>query len=85
LTLLILEEDSPKELFKDTFWPDQLKVIWRSDKTRSSLNSIYDNEDHGVSCKCCTRIINESITCPTKAERLVKPRRGRPKLRRSHN
>jgi hypothetical protein len=78
LTLLILQDKS-EELFKDIFWPDLVKRLW---KLKPLLNPIYDNEDHGVSCKCCTRIVKESVTCPTKRERKHRRQRGRPKLRR---
>jgi hypothetical protein len=81
MTLLLLEENSPEELFKDTFWPDQVKNAWKNDEARVNLNSIYELEDiqHGLTCKCCSKIPHESYTCPIKAERLAKPQRGRPK------
>jgi hypothetical protein len=78
LTFLILENSS-EELFKDIFWPDLIKGLWRQKKL---INPIYDDQDHGVSCKCCSRIIKESTTCPTKRERKQRRQRGRPKLKR---
>jgi hypothetical protein len=78
---LILEEHNSEKVNKDIFWPIQLKGIWRD---RPLLNPVYDIEDHGVSCKCCTRIAKEPITCPTKEERIqrwLKPQRGRPRLK----
>jgi hypothetical protein len=80
LTFLILENSS-QELFKDTFWPDQLKGLWQD---RPHLNPVYDTENHDNGhCKCkCTPVPIEHVTCPTKTERLVKRLRGRPKTQR---
>lgn len=80
LTLAIEQIDS-KEILKVILWPDLVKGLWSQKKL---INPIYDDQDHGVSCKCCSRIIKESITCPTKIERKVKRQRGRPTQRRPY-
>lgn len=76
LTFLILQDNSEK-VNKDIFWPDLVERLWHQ---KTLLNPIYDNQDHGVSCKCCSRIVKESVTCPTKKERerrSRKPQRGK--------
>jgi hypothetical protein len=75
---LVIEETSPQELFKDISWPDQVKGLWHNKPLISPVYDVTENHD-GIECDCCTRIIHESYTCPTKAERLAKPQRGRPK------
>lgn len=76
LTLAIEQIDS-KEILKDIFYQDELKALWPS---KSSISPVYDSENHGVSCKCCSKIIKESITCPTKIERARPRYRGRSRL-----
>lgn len=64
---------------KGISWPN-FDGLWQQKK---DLNPIYSvDENHGIACKCCTRIVKESYTCPTKEERNRPKQRGRPKLRR---
>jgi hypothetical protein len=64
-----------------TDWDVQLVNTRRSQL--SSLKSIYElGIKHGRECTCCSRIVEESRTRPTKEDNLRrKTNRGRPRLR----
>jgi hypothetical protein len=56
---------------------------WHCEKARKRGCNLYEeNINHGYSCKCCTKIVEESVTCSPKQERLTKGQRGRPKQHR---
>jgi hypothetical protein len=76
--LSLLIEEITEELFKDTFWPDQVKALWHD---RPAIDPVYDIENHeNGECSCrCTPISRETVTRPTKEEIQAKPKRGRPK------
>jgi hypothetical protein len=60
----------------------QLKDIW-STHVEANASGVYEYSiDHGYDCRCCTPVIKESITCPTKEERSLPRSRGRPTIHR---
>ena len=60
----------------------QLKDIWRT-HVEANASGVYETSIiHGYDCKCCTPIVKESITCPTKEERSLPSRRSRPSVHR---
>ena len=72
----VLAEKIFKE--KGLYWDDHKVHLW---ETKPLLNSVYDNQDHGVSCRCCAPVaVRESHTCPFKEDRIKPKRRGRPKV-----
>jgi hypothetical protein len=80
MTSLILESKEQILKEKPIYWANFIEGLWQQKK---DLNPIYlKDQDHGINCKCCTRIVRESSTCPTKEERNKPKQRGRPKLRR---
>jgi hypothetical protein len=63
-------------------YEQQLKEIWRT-HVEANASGLYEcSINHGYDCGCCTPIIKESVTCPTKKERSSPRSRGRPRLRR---
>jgi hypothetical protein len=80
--LKLLLESKLEQILKDKgiYWPNFVDGLRQQKK---DLNPIYlVDEDHGIICKCCTRIVKESYTCPTNEERNRPKLRGRPRLRR---
>ena len=60
----------------------QLEDLWRI-HVEANTYGVYERSiNHGYDCKCCTPIVKESVTCPTKEEQSLPRRRGRPRLRR---
>jgi hypothetical protein len=75
-----IDNRKSKEVLKDrpVYWANLVGGLWQQKKF---LNPIYsEDQDHGVTCKCCTKITKPSTTCPTKEERNRPKLRGRPKL-----
>jgi hypothetical protein len=65
-----------------TQYEQRLKDVWRT-HIEANLSDVYEfSINHGYDCQCCTSIVKESITCPTKEEQSLPRRRGRPRLRR---
>jgi hypothetical protein len=66
----------------DSQHQQQLKDIWRT-HAEANASGVYEcSINHGYNCGCCTAIIKESVTCPTKEEHSLQCSRGRPRLRR---
>jgi hypothetical protein len=62
-------------------WQQELKELWALN-VKADTSGIYELPiDHGISCRCCTKISVESYTHPTAAES-KRERRPRPRLRR---
>jgi hypothetical protein len=49
-------------------WQQELKELWAV-LVKSDTSGIYELPiDHGISCRCCSKIIQESYTHPTLGE-----------------
>jgi hypothetical protein len=74
---LVIEEISLKEIFKDTFYQDQISRLW---PPKLLLSPIFELDINHGSCICCTPIPKPITTCPLKVDQLKSRPRGRPKM-----
>jgi hypothetical protein len=69
-----------KEINKVSGTEEQRKELWAL-HVKADTSGIYELPiDHGISCRCCTKISVESYTHPTTAESKRERRPGRPRL-----
>jgi hypothetical protein len=69
-------------LLNITDWQQELKELWAL-HVKADTSGIYELPiDHGISCRCCTKISAESYTHPTAAESKRERHPGRPRMRR---
>ena len=76
---LVIEQCIFRELFKDTFYQDQISRLWLPKLLLSPI--IEPDINHSVSCICCTPIPKPITTCPLKADQLRPHARSRPRMK----
>jgi hypothetical protein len=63
-------------------WQHELKEIW-AEHVKLDNSGVYELPiNHGISCRCCSKIVTKSYTHPTAAESKRERRPGRPRRRR---
>lgn len=63
-------------------WQQELKELWAA-LVKADTSGVFELPiNHGISCRCCSKIVTKSYMHPTAAESKRERRPGRPRLRR---